>query len=324
MNIKRSIFGAIALALVMSGMVGTASAQDYPDRPITLIVPYGAGGGTDLTGRVLAAALEAELGKPVVVENRAGGGGAVGLGQLYNARPDGYTIGIGTGSNTTIAPNAVEVAYDPAEFSYIGNYFSIPFMVIVNPDLPVNNLAELESYGKANPGGLIMSTSGGFGIHDVGMAMLAESAGQLDYRTLPNESAAQTTTRMISGDANITFSSPATNMEHVKAGTLRAIAIISDVSVPEMDALGLERVDEKYGFALVNRTVLLAPPGLPADIQARLEAAMAKVMEDPALVKRVADLGYVAQFKDGATTRAETVETLASYGEIIKQLQATQ
>ncbi|KAA0971642.1 tripartite tricarboxylate transporter substrate binding protein [Aureimonas fodinaquatilis] len=324
MSTRRNLLATLAAVLMATGLSGTATAQDYPSRPITLIVPYGAGGGTDLTARVLAAALEGEMGRPVVVENRAGGGGAVGLGQLYNARPDGYTLGIGTGSNTTIAPNAVEVAYDPAKFSYIGNYFSIPFMVIVNPELPVNNLEELEAYGKANPGGLIMSTSGGFGIHDVGMAMLAENAGQLEYRTLPNESAAQTTTRMISGDANITFSSPATNMEHVKAGTLRAIAIISDVSVPEMDSLGLERVDDKYGFALVNRTVLLAPPGLPEDIRSQLEAAMAKVMDDPALVQRVADLGYVAQFKDGATTQAETVETLASYGDIIKRLQANQ
>ena len=319
---KREVLKAVALIACVAATSSPAVAQTYPDRAITMVVPYGAGGGTDLTARVLAAALATELKQPVVVENRAGGGGAVGLGQLFNAKPDGYTIGIGTGSNTTIAPNAIKVAYDPAKFTYIGNYFSIPFMVIVNPKLPVNNLDELAAYGKANPGGLVLSTSGGFGIHDVGMAMLADRAGNIEYRTLPNESAAETTTRMLSGDANITFSSPATNMEHVKAGTLRAVGVISDVSVPEVDALGLQTVQEKFGFALVNRTVLIAPPGMAEETRAKLQSAMEKVMSDPSLIKRVADMGYVAQFKDGATTKSETLTTLSDYGTIIKAILA--
>lgn len=322
MSIRHTLVRAAkaALATAAIGLVAVGAARaDYPERPITLMVPYGAGGSTDIPTRVLAGAMEKILGQPIVIENVTGGGGAVGLGKLYNATPDGYYIGIGTGSNTTIAPHAVDVAYDSLKFDYIGNFFSFPFVLVVNPALPVNNVKELLEYGVANPNALIMSTSGGFGIHDVGIALLAE-AGGFEYRTLPNQSSAETMTRMLSGDANVTFVSPAVSLEHIKAGSLRAIALMSDASTPEIDELNLEKVRDALDFAAVNTSVLIAPPGTPADVLKVLEDAMRQALTDPEVATRIADLGYAVDFKPGDETAEMTAEIFELYGGIIEKV----
>lgn len=316
--LARTATAVLATAALAFAATGAAQA-DYPDRPITLMVPYGAGGSTDIPTRVLATAMEKILGQPIVIENVTGGGGAVGLGKLYNAKPDGYYIGIGTGSNTTIAPHAVDVAYDPLKFSYIGNFFSFPFVLVVNPALPVNNVKELLEYGVANPNALIMSTSGGFGIHDVGIALLAE-AGGFEYRTLPNQSSAETMTRMLSGDANITFVSPAVSIEHIKAGSLRAIALMSDASTAEIDALNLEKVRDALDFAAVNTSVLIAPPGTPEEARKVLEDAMREALADPEVGARIIDLGYAVDFMPGAEAAKMTGEIFELYGGIIEKV----
>ena len=316
---RLTIFGAVTLTAVAAGLA-PVWAQQYPDRPITFIVPYGAGGGTDISGRALATALEEILGQPVVVENVEGGGGAVGLTRLYNAEPDGYTIGVGTGSNTTIAPHAVEVGYDPLEFTYIASYYGWPYMALVHPSVPAANLEELAEWAQANPGSLINSTSGGYGIHDVAMALFAEAAGGIDYRTLPNNSAAETTARILAGDANLTFGSPATNMEHVEAGSMKALGIVSDVTVPQVEELGLQMSSDALGFALINRTVVLAPPELPDDIRQTLEAAVEEAVQSEQVISQLEDLGLRMMYKPGEEAKAETAETFATYGEIISRL----
>jgi len=315
--------GAAALGSVLAlAPAGRAAAQQFPSKPITLIVPYGPGGGTDLSARFLAAEMEKSLGQPVVVRNRAGGGGSVGLTELYRAAPDGYTIAVGTGSNTTIIPHTAAVAYDALKFSYIAGYYAWTYFWIVNPRLPVRTMADLVSYAKANPNALIMSTSGGFGIHDVAIALLAEKAGGFQYRKLPNNSAAETTTRMLAGDANLTLGSPATNMSHVRAGSLRALAVASDVSTPEMDAMGLENTQRTLGFSLINRTVVIAPPGVPEPIRARLEAAVKVATETQSVIDRALALGLIVKFMPGPAALAETREVSALYQRIIRGLLA--
>ena len=316
----RCLFAGLALAATVFSVA--PAVAEYPDRPITFIIPYGPGGGTDISGRVLANELERILGQPVVVENVEGGGGAVGLTKLFNAEPDGYTIGVGTGSNTTIAPHAVEVGYDPLKFSYISGYFGWTYMVLVNPSVPATNMEELVTWAKANPGALISSTSGGYGIHDVAAALFSEAAGGIEYRTLPNNSAAETTARILAGDANLTFGSPATNLEHVKAGSMRALAIISDVSVPALDELGIEKTADVLDFSLINRTVVLAPPGLPEEIRAKLEDAVREATETKVVQDQLVALSFTPNFKPGADSLAETTEIFTTYGEIIKRLMA--
>ena len=191
--IRRSLLASALVATAVAfGGIGAAHAA-FPEKPITLVVPYGPGGGTDLSARILAPALEKSrfLGQPVVVENKAGGGGAVALGQLFAAEPDGHTIAVGTGSNMTIIPHTTEVGYEVQDFTYVANYFAWPYLIVVHPSVPADNLEELVAWAKDNPNGLVSATTGGFNIHMVAMGLLSERAGGIEMRSLPSNSAAE-------------------------------------------------------------------------------------------------------------------------------------
>jgi tripartite-type tricarboxylate transporter receptor subunit TctC len=308
-----------ALAVIGAALASPASAQ-FPDRPITMVVPYGAGGGTDLAARILAAEMQKILGQPVIVKNDAGGGGAVALGALYAGKPDGYTIALGTASNTSIIPFATQVAYDPLKFTYIASYFGWPYIVVVHPSIPANSLKEVVEWAKANPRKLIAVTTGGFNLHEVGIGLLAERAGGFEYRTLPTNSAAEGTARVLAGDANFASGSPVTYAKHVQAGTVKAIAIISDVSNPELDALKLPNMRDVFGFELVNTTVVIAPPGMPEDIRAKLEGAVKKAVENPAVVQALAKLDFPVQFSTGPDALKVTQKLHGIYGPAVKKL----
>ena len=313
--------GKIVIAAALSACVGWSPAwAEYPEKPITMVVPYGAGGGTDLAARVLADAMQNILGQPVVVKNDAGGGGAVALTGVYNAKPDGYTIAVGTASNTSIIPFSTQVAYDPLKFTYVASYFGWPYIVVVNPEVPGKTLKEVVEWAKANPRKLVAVTTGGFNIHEIGIGLLAEKSGGFEYRTLPTNSAAEGTTRVLAGDANYASGSPVTYLEHIKAGTLRPLAIVSDVSNTDLDALGVPNMKDRYDFQLVNTTVVIAPPGLPEDVRAKLEGAIKQAVENPDVVKRVNDLGFPIQFASGPQALAVTKSLQDLYKPVVEQL----
>lgn len=309
------------VATTAFGLGGGAIAQTaYPSKPVTMVVPYGAGGGTDLAARVLATRMQKALGQPVVVKNDAGGGGAVALAGVYRAKPDGYTIAVGTASNTAIIPHSTKVAYEPLKFTYVASYFGWPYIAVIHPSIPAKSLAEVVAWAKANPRKLVASTTGGFNLHEVGIGLLAERAGGFEYRTLPTNSAAQGTARVLAGDANFATGSPVTYMEHVKAGTLRAIAIVSDVSAPELDAMKLPRSRDAFGLELVNTTVVIAPPGMAEPIRAQLEAAVKASVEDPEVVRALDKLGFPVQFAPGPEALRITRQISGIYEPVVKRL----
>lgn len=314
-----------AAAVAALGVLFGSSADvfaGYPEKPITMVVPYGPGGGTDLAARLLATAMGKIFGQPVVVKNDAGGGGAVALGGVYRAKPDGYTIAVGTASNTSIIPHSTNVAYDPLKFTYIASYFGWPYFAVIHPSIPAASLAEVVAWAKANPRKLVAVTTGGFNIHEVGVGLLAEKSGGFEYRTLPTNSAAQGTARVLAGDANFATGSPVTYLQHVRAGTLRAVAIVSDVSSPELEALRLPSSRDLFGFELVNTTVVIAPPGMPEPIRAKLEAAVKKTTEDPEVIKSVNALGFPMQFAAGPEALKVTQKISAIYAPLVKRLLA--
>jgi tripartite-type tricarboxylate transporter receptor subunit TctC len=293
------VLAGSALALSVSITVPDVRAQSFPDRPITLVIPYGTGGGTDLAARILATEMSRVLGQPVIPKNQAGGGGAVALSALFAAKPDGYTIGVGTASNTAIIPHSTPVAYEALKFTYVASYFGWPYIAVVHPSVPVNTMQELVQWAKANPGKLVAVTTGGFNLHEIGMGLLADRSGGFRYRTLPTNSAAAGTARVLAGDANFATGSPVTYMQHVQAGTLKALAVVSDVSAPELDALKLPRTRDLFGYELVNTTVVLAPPGLPEPIRLRLEQAIGEITRKPEVIDALAKLNFPVQFAPG-------------------------
>jgi tripartite-type tricarboxylate transporter receptor subunit TctC len=319
MNFEKTL--GLLLSAAVAALAGPAMA-DYPERPITLVVPYGPGGGTDLASRVLADEMQKILGQPVVVKNEAGGGGAIALTGVYNAKPDGYTIAVGTGSNTSIIPFSTPVAYDPLKFSYIASYFGWPYVVVAHPSVPGDTLQEVVAWAKANPRKLVAVTTGGFNIHEIGIGLLAEKSGGFEYRTLPTNSSAEGTTRVLAGDANYASGSPVTYLQHIKAGSLKALAVVSDVSNPDLETLNLPNMRDIYNFELVNTTVVIAPPGLPEDIRKTLEDAVKQAVETPEVVKRVNTLGFPIQFAPGPEALEITQKLHALYKPVVERLLA--
>jgi tripartite-type tricarboxylate transporter receptor subunit TctC len=317
----RLLASALFIAAAAFGDI-TAARAEFPEKPITLVVPYGPGGGTDLSARILAPAMEKILGQPVVVENSAGGGGAVALGQLFAAEPDGYTIAVGTGSNMTIIPHTTEVGYEVADFTYVANYFGWPYLIVLHPSVPADDLDELVAWAKENPNGLISGTTGGFNIHMVAMGLLSDRAGGLEIRSLPSNSAAESTARILAGDTNVVVGSPATYMEHIKAGDLKALAIVSDVVGPELEGLDIEKSADALGFELTNTTVVIGPPGMPEDVRSTLQSAIEQALQDPEVVKQVNALGFPVQFDPGPEAKEKTMATYDTYGRIIEDLLA--
>ncbi len=310
----------LALCGLAALSIATAARAEYPEKPITMVVPYGAGGGTDLAARILASELETILKQPVIVKNNAGGGGAVALTGVFNARPDGYTIAVGTASNTSIIPFSTPVAYEPLKFSYIASYFGWPYVAVVHPSVPGNTIQEVVAWAKANPRKLVAVTTGGFNLHEVGIGLLSQKSTGFEYRVLPTNSAAEGTTRLLAGDANYVSGSPVTYMQHIRAGTLKPLAIVSDVSNSDLDALKLPKTKDLYGFEMVNTTVVIAPPGLPEDIRSKLENAVAEAVAKPEVAKRVNDLGFPIQFAPGAEALKITTQLNELYGPVVKQL----
>lgn len=321
MALKRLLGLAAAAIVALAAGAGSAVAE-YPEKPIELVVPYGAGGGTDLSARILAPAMEKILGQPVVVVNKAGGGGAVALGQVYAAEPDGYTIALGTGSNMTIIPHTTDVAYEVPEFTYIANYFGWPYIIVVHPSVPADSLEELVEWAKANPDGLISATTGGFNIHVVAMGLLSDRAGGIEMRSLPSNSAAESTARVLAGDANIVVGSPPTYMEHIKAGKLKALAIVSDVVGPALEGLDIPKSKDVLGFELTNTTVVIGPPGIPDDIRAKLQSAVEQALQDPEVIAQVNGLGFPVQYDPGPEAADKTRATYDLYGDIIAKILA--
>lgn len=309
-----------ASALVAFALGAGPALAEFPEKPIQLVVPYGPGGGTDLSARILAPAMEKVLGQPVVVVNKAGGGGAVALGQLFAAKPDGYTIALGTGSNLTIIPHTTDVAYRTDEFTYVAKYFGWPYIIVVNPEVPANNLQELVGWAKANPGAMVSATTGGFNLHVVAMGIFADRAGGIEMRELPSNSAAESAARVLAGDANVVVGSPATYMEHIKAGKLKALAIVPDVVGPGLEGLGLQKTVDALGFELTNATVVIGPPGMPQDIRARLQSAVEQALQEPEVVRRVNSLGFPVQYESGPEAKKKTISTYTLYGDYIRQL----
>ena len=313
-------FTHLASAAIASLVAMSPAHAEYPEKPITMVVPYGAGGGTDLAARVLADEMQKILGQPVVVKNDAGGGGAVALAGVSKAKPDGYTIAVGTASNTSIIPFSTKVAYDPLKFTYLASYFGWPYVVVVHPSVPGKTLKDVVEWAKANPRKLVAVTTGGFNIHEIGIGLLAEKSGGFEYRTLPTNSAAEGTVRVLAGDANYASGSPVTYLEHIKAGTLRPLAIVSDVSNDNLEALNLPKMKDLYGFELVNTTVVIAPPGVPENIRSKLEDTIRQAVQKPDVIKRVNDLGFPIQFAPGSQAFAVTKSLHDLYKPVVDRL----
>lgn len=259
-----------------------ASADEYPNRPVTMVVPYAAGGGLDVLARTLAVHLSQSLGKPVIVDNRPGAGTTIGAGIVAKAKPDGYTIMLGTSSayaiNVTLRK---KLPYDPVkDFVPIALVANAPFMLLVNPSLPVHSLGELIAYAKAHPGKLSYGSAGPGSPQHLSMELLKTMTG-MDIVHIPYKGDAPALTDLIGGDIPLMFGEPTPILPLMKAGHVRPLAVSSATRLPTMPDIPTVAEAGAPGFDFVSWQMIVAPTGTPKAIVDRLHDEIKRVIDLP-------------------------------------------
>lgn len=264
----KRVFHAAVITAVACAATITAAKADYPERPITLIVPFAAGGGTDTMARVLAQGLTESLGEEVVVVNKGGAAGTIGASALADAKPDGYTIGVLPIGPLTTQPHLRDVPYDVDSFDYICGVSSVPITVAVAQDSPFGTIKDLLAHAKANPGDLIYGSGGAGTIPEVATNYLFELAG-VDVVHVPFKGGAAAATALKGGHSDLfTDTTAVIAREGFKPIGLLANQRIS--SAPDIPAVG------EFGYEIGDWTVwrgVQVPKGVRADIRDRLENA---------------------------------------------------
>ena len=284
----------VSIALVGFGLIGStwSVAQDYPVRPVRMIVPFAAGGGSDVVARTVATKLSESLGQPVVVDNRPGAGGNIGTDMVAKAAPDGYTLLMGVVGPIAINPSLFgNLPYDPIrDFAPITQAVFVTNMLVINPSVPANNLKELIAYGRANPGKLASGT-GGTGTAGHMASELFKSMTKLDMLVIPYKGGAPAVNDLLGGQVNMTFEAILATLPHVRAGKLKAIAVTTSSrssllpDVPTVAEAGLP------GYAANNWYGFLAPANTPRPVIDRLNREIVKILGTPEIKEKFAALG---------------------------------
>jgi tripartite-type tricarboxylate transporter receptor subunit TctC len=297
-------------SLALATMSVVAAAADYPTRPIRLVVPYAAGGPTDVAGRLIAQALRTPLGQSVFVENRGGGGGMPGTEQVINAPPDGYTLLLGAPGPLVINPAIKAARYDvEKEIATIGLIWRSPQVLVVNPKLGVRTVAEFVALAKAKPGKLNVGSAGNGTTTHLSLELLKREAG-IDLIHVPYRSTGAGLPDLLSGQVDAAFGDVSVMTPQVLAGSLVGLAITSQ----ERSALlpNLPTTAEAGFPALVVENIygLATRGGVAADILRRLESALQAALADPdyraGLAKHGAVAAETSADKYRALLRAET------------------
>lgn len=294
--------GLVLMALCATSIApATARAQGtYPDKPITMIVPFPPGGVADTVARPVAEALARELKQSVVVENKAGAGGALGIGVVARAAPDGYTLLLSL-SSISILPEADSVlqrkpAYTLDQFKPIARFTADPTVFVVRADAPWKTLAEFITDAKRRPGALNYGSSGNYGTMHVPMEMLKAAA---DFRMthIPYTGAGPAVVALLAGQVDAIATGPSTIVQQIQAGKLRALAHWGDhplLALPGVPSL----TQAGYPVQFAQWSALFVPAKTPDEIVQRLRGAAAKVAADPAVVQTISKAGSPIEYLD--------------------------
>ncbi|CAB3829514.1 hypothetical protein LMG26858_00620 [Achromobacter anxifer] len=313
---------AVLAAAIAGVCFSTAAhaADPYPNKPIRLIVPFAAGGTTDIVARVVADGLGRELGQPVIVENRGGGGGSIGADALARSTPDGYTLGVATVS--TMATNPAtnpKNPYNPlTDFAPITNMVNVPNVLTVNPAVPAKSLAEFIALLKANPGKYSYASSGAGGIGHLD-GELFKSLTKTDMVHVPYRGSGPALNDVIAGQVNAQFDNLPSSMPHIQAGKLRALAVAAPKRLPALPDVptfaegGLPEMDNMAWYGLV------APAGTPQTVIDRIHDATVKALKDPKIVQRLADGGSLVDGNTPAEYAAQIKRELELRQRIAKE-----
>jgi len=301
----RKLILGVAIAAVLLGP-GSASAQVYPSRPITMIVPFAAGGPTDRIGRIVAEGMRASLGQTIVIEDVTGASGTLGVGRAARAAPDGYTLSMGMWATHVLNGAVFTLPYHVLDdFEPIALLTSNPQLVVARKTVPAKDLNELIAWLKANPGKASQGTAGA-GTRVSGAFFQSLSGTSFEF--VPYRGAAPAMQDLIAGQIDLMFDQVSNSLPQVRGGNIKAFAVTSKTrlalapEIPTVDEAGLP------GFHISLWNAIWAPKGTAKEIVARLNAAVVQSLADPKVRQQLADLGQEIPPRD-----QQTPEALAAY-----------
>ena len=315
---------AIVAFGALIGVQGRAVARDYPNRPITLIVPYPAGGGNDVIARLVATKMSESLGQPIVIENRGGAGSTIGTRDVARSAPDGYTLLIATSSlaiNPSLYP---DVAYDPKnDFAPIGLIATSPNFVLVNPAVPVHSAAELIALAKKEPGKLDFASTG-IGTSTHLAAVLFAAMAEVKLNAVPYKGVAPALTDLLGGQVALMFCPMASVVGQVGAGSLRAIAVTGVKRSPLFPDLPTVAEAGLPGYVVELHYGLVAPAGTPGEVIAKLNGALNNALNDAGVRSRLAADGTETLPGTPGAYAADIASEEAKWGAIVKKAGVTE
>jgi tripartite-type tricarboxylate transporter receptor subunit TctC len=284
---------SVALALACCILANVAIAQQYPTKPVRIVVGFSPGGGTDLLGRLIAQKLSDYWGHPVLVDNRVGAGGTIGADFVAKSAPDGYTILLGSINQNAIAPfTFAKLPYNAsADFTPIVNVGHSALVLNVHPSLPVKNVKELIALAKQRPGQITCGSAGGVGTtHHLALEMFMLQTGTKVIH-VPYKGSGQLMPELISGQVLMSFDVLPPSMPHIKSGRLHPLAVTTEQRSPKMPQLPTMQEAGVKGFELINWYGLFGPAKLPRDITNRINADVNRALQDAAVAKRIDEAG---------------------------------
>jgi tripartite-type tricarboxylate transporter receptor subunit TctC len=307
MRARRMFLASFVFAAAF-GNVAIAAEQAYPSRPITMIVPFAAGGPTDTIARTLAEHMRVSLGQPVILENVTGAAGSIAAGRVARAAGDGYTLVIGVWGTHVLNGAIYPLSYDLLkDFEPISLVASNPMVIVAKKAMPANDMAELIAWLKANPDKASAGTTGTGGASHVAAILFQKETGTR-FQFVPYRGLAPAMQDLVAGQIDMMIDNPATSLPQVRAGTIKAYATTAKArlaaapDIPTADEAGLP------GFTVSQWTALWAPKGTPKDIIAKLNEAVVESLADKNVLARLADLGQSTPPRD-----QQTPESLDAY-----------
>ncbi|MFN9476585.1 Bug family tripartite tricarboxylate transporter substrate binding protein [Acidovorax sp.] len=317
---RRNLLGATTAA-VLGLAAGPLAAQDFPSKPIRFVVPYAPGGTTDLVARTVGAHMAQTLGQPVIIDNRAGAGGNIGMDAVAKAAPDGYTVGMGAISTNALNPHIYKkMPFDPSkDFTAVGLLGNSTIVLEAGPALPVKTVAELVAHAKKSPGVPYATAGAGTSMHLTGV--LFAQTSKTDLVHVPYKGSAPLITDLIGGQVPIAFDNLPASLPHIQAGKLRALAVAGAQrspalpDVPTLAEAGLPEAVVEPWFGVYG------PAGLPAAVAQRLNKALADALADPAVKDKLLAAGFTPRSASVAEFDALTKREYERLGKVAHSAQ---
>ena len=317
---RRTALVMLATAGLVAALPGIAGAQEFPSKAVTIVVPFSAGGTTDILARILGQGLQAELKQPFVIDNRAGAAGNIGTQAVARAQPDGYTLLMGTvGTHAINAALYKKLGFDPVkDFAPLTRVANVPNLLVANPAQPYKNVKELIAYAKANPGRVNFGSSGaGTSIHLSGE--LFKSMAGVDIQHVPYKGSAPAVADLLGNQIGIMFDNMPSSIAHVRSGALRPLAVTTAKRSPELPDVPTVAEAGVPGYEATSWFGMFAPAGTPAPVLARLQGALAKVLNDPVVKKHMAEQGAEPVSETPEQFRDFIAAESRKWGDVVKR-----